>query len=61
MSDSTELVLAVWVVALLGAAALRWGASNAMEGLALTLLLVALKIVRSGFRASSALLRLLFR
>lgn len=61
MSDSTEFVLAVWVVAALGAAGLRWGASNAIEGLALTLLLAAPKIARAAIRASCALLKLLFR
>ncbi|MGH2695098.1 MAG: hypothetical protein ACRDJJ_09845 [Actinomycetota bacterium] len=57
MNASTELVLAVGIVAALGTAALRYGASNAMDGLGLTLLLVGLKIARAGSRALAGLLK----
>lgn len=61
MNASSELVLAVGVVAALGAAGLRFGPSNAIEGLRLTLLLVGLKIARSVLRALSAVLKRLRR
>lgn len=61
MNASSEFVLAVGVVAALGAAGLRFGPSNAIEGLRLTLLLMGLKIARSALRALSAALKTLRR
>lgn len=61
MNASTEFALAVGVVATLSAAALRFGPSNAIEGLGLTFLLVGLKIARLGLRALSGVLKLLRR
>lgn len=61
MNASTELVLALGVLAALGTAALRFGVSNAMEGLGLTFLLVCLKIARAAIRGLAALLKMLSR
>lgn len=61
MDTSSELVVVVTAIATLIAAALRWGAHDAIEGVGLTMLLLGMKAVRAGVRVLLTLLRMLPR
>ncbi len=59
MDHWVELQLALGLVALLAAVGLRWGPSNAIEGIYLTLVLIGLRSTRLAARAFRLLIRLI--
>ena len=59
MDASTEVYVAAGIVGLLGGAAIRFGPSDALEGLFLLVALTVLKVARAFLRGALVVLRLM--